>query len=133
MVELQADGSVQVSDVPLVPMRDVKVVEGTIAENERMTKSDDYVFVTLLDEEYVVNFVERVRTVFPNAMNVEHKKAREQFLMTQHSNGQRTQMSTNELFHSFFEEIMEQKPSDKMVELFEDVLRTLERKGREDE
>ncbi len=133
VVELQAGGSVQISDVPLVPVRDVKVVEGTIAEIERMTKSDDYVFVTLLDEEYVVNFVERVHSVFPNAMNVERKKAREQFLLTQHSSGQRTKMSTIELFHSFFEEIMEQKPSDKMVEIFEDVLRSLERKGREDE
>jgi exonuclease SbcD len=132
VIHLQGDGEVQVEHRTLTPRRDMRQVIGTMDEIERHTENQDYVFVTLLDPEYVPNFVDRVRNVYPNVMSVERQKAREQFLQTVKSSGNRTEMSLSELFHNFFVDVMEVEPTEEAKALFEDVLQTIDKKAREE-
>jgi exonuclease SbcD len=131
IIELQADGSVQMEERSLEAKRDLRLVEGMIADIESRETSDDYVFVTLLDDHYVVNFVDRVRKVFPNVMAVERRQAREQFLQTIKGTTERTNMSPLELLHQFYQDIIEEPPSEQTIALFTDVMATIERKERE--
>ena len=57
----------------LMPQHDMRTVEGTIEEILLHPVSEDYVFVKLLDETPVLFPMEKIRSVYPNAMHVERK------------------------------------------------------------
>ncbi|MFS0724220.1 exonuclease SbcCD subunit D [Paenibacillus sp. 1P07SE] len=75
VVELDAAGHAAIEKRYLAPLRDMRTVEGRIAEIEQHPVDEDYVFVRLLDESVVLSAMERIRAVYPNAMHVERKLA----------------------------------------------------------
>lgn len=70
VVELGSDG-VEVRKTDLTARRDMRRVVGTIADIERHPRNEDYVYVTLTDENPVLFPMEKIRAVYPNAMHVE--------------------------------------------------------------
>lgn len=74
VVELGADGEASVEQRLLEPRRDMRRVSGYIRDIEATTeRSDDYVFVTLLDDNPVLFPMEKVRAAYPNALHVERR------------------------------------------------------------
>jgi exonuclease SbcD len=75
LVDLDATGAVAVEPLPLTPARDLRKIEGTLAEIEAgpddAANADDYVWVRLLDDGPVVDAMSRIRAVYPNALHVE--------------------------------------------------------------
>ena len=71
VVEIDGFGMVTVEQRELKPRRDVRRVTGTIEDIETHQGSDDYVFVTLLNENPVLFPMEKVRAIYPNALHVE--------------------------------------------------------------
>lgn len=70
MVELGEKGNVNTEIIPLKPLREVKVVKGSLAE-VLMETSDDYVTVILTDEETTdVDSIDRIRSKFPNLLEI---------------------------------------------------------------
>ena len=70
MVELGEKGNVNTEIIPLKPLREVKVVKGSL-EEVLMETSDDYVTVILTDEETKdVDSVDRIRSKFPNLLEI---------------------------------------------------------------
>ncbi len=55
----------------LTPRRKMRTVEAKIDELLQHPVSEDYVFVKLLDENPVLQPMEKIRSVYPNAMHVE--------------------------------------------------------------
>ena len=55
----------------LTPIREMRTVEATMEELLKHEINEDYVFVRLLDETPVLSPMEKVRSVYPNAMHVE--------------------------------------------------------------
>ena len=76
LVEMDAAGRCTIERLPLVPERDLRTVEGTLAEIQKGPSPDeneqDYVWVTLQDEGPVVDAMSRIRETYPNALHVEH-------------------------------------------------------------
>jgi exonuclease SbcD len=74
LIEIGADGACDVRELPLVPRRDVREIEGLLADIESGAcaggNSDDYLYVKLLDTAMPVNAMSRVRVRFPNALDV---------------------------------------------------------------
>lgn len=70
VVELGSEG-VEVRKTDLTARRDMRRVVGTIADIERHPRNEDYVYVTLTDENPVLFPMEKIRAVYPNAMHVE--------------------------------------------------------------
>lgn len=68
IVEMDADGKVTVEKRELTPARDIRTVEATIDELLTYPTNEDYVFVRLMDEAPVLSPMEKIRSVFPNAM-----------------------------------------------------------------
>ena len=73
IVELDGEGNAMVEKRELKPKHDMRTVEGKIEEILQHSVSEDYVFVKLLDETPVLFPMEKVRSVYPNAMHVERK------------------------------------------------------------
>lgn len=76
IVEMDGTGAVQVEKRPLKPRRDMRRIAAAMEEIERHEISEDYVFVTLLDDNPVLFPMEKVRAVYPNALHVERRPAR---------------------------------------------------------
>ncbi|WP_033543857.1 exonuclease SbcCD subunit D [Planococcus sp. CAU13] len=120
VIEMDADGGVEIEKRSLHPRRNMRRVEGTIDEILRHEISEDFVFVTLLDESPVLFPMEKVRSVYPNAMHVERKNFIRE---AAGENGQsRREMDALSLFHSFYEEVKGEKASKETAEIFEEVL-----------
>lgn len=81
IVELREKGQIQLSTVPLRPLHDMRKIRG--AYLEVMSKSfyqdtdtEDYVQITLTDEEDIPDGLQRLRTVYPNLMRLTYDNSR---------------------------------------------------------
>ncbi|RED64003.1 exonuclease SbcCD subunit D [Cohnella lupini] len=73
IVEMDGEGMVTVDKRELKPLRDMRRVVAPIEEIEQHVVCEDYVFVTLLNDNPVLFPMEKVRAVYPNALHVERK------------------------------------------------------------
>ena len=103
-----AGQEVTTEKILLEPRRNMRRVVGAIADIERHSINDDYVYVTLTDENPVLFPMEKIRAVYPNAMHVER-------MASQRRNSGDNQVRTTsvmkqelkplELFAAFYEEV----------------------------
>ena len=120
IIEMDVAGEVSVSKRLFSPRRNMRTVEGTIDEILRHEISNDFVFVTLLDEAPVLFPMEKVRSVYPNAMHVERKKFSGSMLQSEAVS--RRKMDSLSLFHAFYEEVKGEKATTETTDIFKDVL-----------
>ena len=72
LVTLEAKGDAEVKTLSLRPRRDLRRVEGKLADLRAAAEAtDDYLYVTLTDELPVLNAMELVRQFYPNTMKVD--------------------------------------------------------------
>ena len=83
ILEMREKGSVEISTVPLVPLRDMRKIKGTYLEVMAMARSsyqdsdrEDYVQVTLTDEEDIPDGLQKLRTNYPNLMRLSYDNRR---------------------------------------------------------
>ena len=108
IVELREKGQLTVSTVPLVPLHDMRKIRGSYLEV--MSKSfyqdrdrEDYVQITLTDEEDIPDGMQRLRTVYPNLMRLVYDNSRTREDRTVEAVGQVEERSEMELFGEFYE------------------------------
>lgn len=81
IVELREKGQISIDTVPLVPLHDMRQIRGTYLEvtarsfYER-TDTEDYIGVTLTDEEDVPDGMQKLRIIYPNLMRLEYDNSR---------------------------------------------------------
>ncbi len=80
-VELGEKGDVQLSFAPLTPLHDLREVRGSYMElTDRRTYEhtavDDYLHITLTDEQDVPDALARLRVVYPNLMRLDYDNLR---------------------------------------------------------
>lgn len=132
-IELHADGSITKEKRTLKPIRDLRVIEGTLQEILRHEISEDYAFVSLTDLTPVVGAMEQVRTVYKNALHVTRKI---QYVKAENGEERpimRAQLSDIDLFKAFHIEITGEEPSEHSISLFEEVLGDMLRAEREEQ
>mgnify|MGYP001329868256 CR=1 FL=1 len=81
ITELGTKGSLNIRTVPLEPLHDMRVISGTYLEVTARdfyagTDTDDYLQVTLKDEEDIPCAVSRLRAVYPNVMGLTYDNCR---------------------------------------------------------
>ncbi len=118
IVELHEKGKVEIRTVPLTPLRDMRKIRGTYME--LMSPSfyqagnrEDYMHITLTDEEDIPDGLQKLRVVYPNLMQLTYDNIRTQ--------------SNQEIC---VEEDVEQKSE---LELFEDFYRIQNNQGLSEE
>lgn len=122
IINLQKDGKADVEKRLLTPRHDVRTVEGTMEELLAHEPNEDYVFVKLLDTVPIIQPMEKIRSVYPNAMHIERK------LLTSSSEGLSAAVDIEkreddrEMFLSFYKELQGEEADVETVKLFEEVL-----------
>jgi exonuclease SbcD len=106
MVEIDAQGTVAIEHVPLVPRRDLRVVEGTLAELLAAAPGDprpeDFILARYTDEEYRHDPAGQLRAYYPNLMHVE-RLARATRMASGAARPDRRRLDDVELFAAFHE------------------------------
>lgn len=107
LVELNAEGLQSITALPLKPLRDMRVIEGELADILAQAKTDpnpdDYLLVRLTDRHAILDPMAKLRAVYPNVLQLEKPG----MLMTGDQQIQREKLKHSELdmFRDFFQQI----------------------------
>lgn len=115
------------------PIRDMRTVEATMDDLLKHPINEDYVFVRLLDETPVLSPMEKVRSVYPNAMHVERKiilPTDRQSVKTERV--ARHQMDDLSLFRAFYQEVKGTEVTEETELLFKEVLNEILQENQEE-
>lgn len=108
LVELKEKGVVDIQTIPLVPLRDLRKIRGTYLEvtNRSFYKdmnTEDYVQITLTDEEDIPDGMQKLRVIYPNLMQLQYDNKRTRENRLPEEIGQMEQKTELELFMEFYE------------------------------
>lgn len=79
VVTMLEKGNVQLRTLPLVPLRDMRELRGSFEElisRENRARTEDYIHITLTDEDEVPDAISRLREVYPNIMRLDYDNSR---------------------------------------------------------
>jgi exonuclease SbcD len=134
LVDIDAYGRCTVERIPLTPRREVRCLTGTLAEilagPQAGESRDDYLMVTLLDREPILDAMGKLRTVYPNVLHL----MRPQFTPTGEEHGQRgdhRRLSDVELFNAFFAQMTGAALNPAQAEAYSAIIETLRQRERE--
>lgn len=120
VVELREKGDVAISTVPLVPLHDLRRIRGTYLEVTALsfyqnTDTEDYVQITLTDEEDIPDGLQKLRIIYPNLMRLEYDNSRTRQSRFIERAEEIEQKSELELFAEFYELQNNQAMSDEQA------------------
>ena len=81
IVDMYEKDNVEISTKDFVPLHDMRIIKGSYNEithraNYEKTNTDDYIQVILTDEEDVADAISRLRTIYPNIMQLKYDNKR---------------------------------------------------------
>ncbi|MBE6987270.1 MAG: exonuclease SbcCD subunit D [Ruminococcaceae bacterium] len=107
-VELNEKNDFTVSVIPLAPLHDMREIKGSydvlmLKANYEGTDTNDYVHITLTDEEDVPDAMTKLRTVYPNIMKLSYDNMRTRNSQQLEADADVSAKSPFELFSEFYE------------------------------
>jgi len=120
VVGLGKKGDITLSMVPLVPLHDMRKIRGTYLEVTAKSfyqnmNTEDYVQITLTDEEDIPDGLQKLRIIYPNLMRLEYDNSRTQQNRVIDRSEEIEQKSELELFAEFYELQNNQKMSEEQT------------------
>lgn len=103
LLELAASGHVTLRAIPLTPRREVRCLEGYLAELLEGTPGnrEDYLQVTLRDSGAILDAIGKLRDVYPNVLDLQRAALREGGELSG-THGDHRKRETADLFADFF-------------------------------
>lgn len=107
VVELAEKGSLRLRTIPLKPLRDLREIRGSYMEltarayYEGMCR-EDYLHITLTDEEDVFDAAARLRVIYPNLMKLDYDNQRTRVDQTISAPTEVEQKTPSTLFSEFY-------------------------------
>ncbi len=133
VVEIDGAGDVEVTAHRFSPLRDLRLIEGELAELVKGPapgdNRDDLLLVRLTDRKALLDPMGRLRAVYPNVLHIE-RPALEQARPTALAGGDAT-LGDRELFAAFFEEVTGEALAAEQEKTFLEVYEHLQRRERE--
>ena len=108
VVEFREKGNIALSTVPLVPLHDLRKIRGTYLEVTAKslyqdTDTQNYVQITLTDEEDIPDGLQKLRVIYPNLMRLEYDNSRTRHSRVVERAEEIEQKTELELFAEFYE------------------------------
>lgn len=128
VVELKEKGSVNLRTIPLKPLHDLRKIRGTYLEVTAKSfyenrDCEDYLQVTLTDEEDVPDGMAKLRTIYPNLMRLEYDNKRTRSNAEVRAAERVEEKSELELFQEFYELQNNQSMTEVQEQFVEELLR----------
>lgn len=128
VVELKEKGSVDLRTIPLKPLHDLRKIRGTYLEVTAKSfyenrDCEDYLQVTLTDEEDVPDGMAKLRTIYPNLMRLEYDNKRTRSNAEVRAAERVEEKSELELFQEFYELQNNQSMTEVQEQFVEELLR----------
>lgn len=108
ILEMKEKGNISVETVKLVPLHDVREIKGSYMEltdrkNYDGTALDDYLHITLTDDEEIPDAIGKLRTIYPNIMKLDYDNMRTSINGSLDEIKQVENKSPIEIFEEFYE------------------------------
>ena len=127
VVEMKEKETIEIHTVPLVPLHDMREIKGkyediVLKENYDGTDTDDYMHITLTDEEEIPDAIGRLRVIYPNIMKLDYdnKRTRNQQTLDMAQNVETK--SPLDLFAEFYEAQNSQPMNEKQMEFIQNLI-----------
>ena len=81
VIEMAEKGNTVIRAVPIIPKRDMREIKGryeeiVLKESYEGTSTDDYMHITLTDEEDIPDVMNKLRKIYPNIMKLDYDNKR---------------------------------------------------------
>ena len=133
IITINENKQLSLSFYPLKPLRDMREIECSLDDLLKkeceIGNEEDYMHVILTDEEQILDAIGKVRTVYPNVMQISFKNRRHmaQYETIQMKEDQISDQSPMELFEQFYKMQnhidLDEKRAQMAASIFEEVIR----------
>ncbi len=123
--------NIQIRTIPLYPLRDMCKIKGTYLEVTNLNfykdlNREDYVQITLTDEEDIPDGIKKLRVIYPNLMQLEYDNKRTRENRSIQVEEELTEKKSElELIEEFFElqnnQVMSEQQREFLIELIQDL------------
>lgn len=132
IVDVSDSGTVSPRLIPLKARRDVRNLEGALADliasASRDPNREDYLRITLTDDGALLNALGRLREVYPNVLQLERRFLQgTSTAVIGEASARRRESNEAELFAGFFREVAGDAPNAEEAALFQEALGHLQR------
>ena len=122
IVDVEEKGKINIQQIPLVPKHDMREIRGTYMEVTALDfykdmKTDDYLHITLTDEEDIPDAIGKLRTIYPNIMKLSYDNLRTRAAGTVRGTAEVEEKSPMELLKEFYELQNNQPMTDEQEEI----------------
>lgn len=119
--------NIEYSKIPLTPLRDMREIRGTYDEltlksNYENTNVDDYLHITLTDEEDIPDAIGKLRSIYPNIMKLDYDNLRTRGSGTVDAIENIESKSPFELFADLFKQQNNQDMSEEQEEIMRNLI-----------
>lgn len=125
IIDIDAEGNAEVENLPLKPLREVRVIEDSFEGiiSDKYTPSEDYVFVAVEGDNAELDVARRIMAKFPNCVSIRYqqKKAGES------EAPEYTELAFAELFSGFYKTVMGEDIDEKLLVTAEELFRQTEK------
>ena len=128
VIDIKEKGNIKLDFIPLTPLRDMVELKGTYEElmlrsfYENTTYPDDYVHITLTDEDDILDVITRLRVVYKNIMKLDYDNQRTRSSSEINLINDMESKSPMELFDIFYESRNGQHLSDIQKDFMENII-----------
>ena len=122
IVDVEEKGKINIQQIPFLPKHDMREVRGTYMEVTALDfykdmKTDDYLHITLTDEEDIPDAIGKLRTIYPNIMKLSYDNLRTRAAVTVRGTAEVEEKSPMELLREFYELQNNQSMTDEQEEI----------------
>ena len=108
VVELGRKGELRLRTLPLTPLRDMRELRGSYMELTALssyqgTNREDYLHITLTDEEDIPDAIGKLRVIYPNLMKLDYDNTRTRRSQTIRGAEEQARKTPLELFDELYE------------------------------
>ena len=125
VVELKEKGNVTVTEIPLLPRYELRSAEGYFNDFMSGEDSEDYLSVTLLDEEEIYGAKAILNGKYPNIMSLRYKRFENVGENYDGSAPAAESKSQLELFSDLYEKVLGSKPDEEQLGLMSGLIRKI--------
>lgn len=124
IIDFKAKDKLNIYTLPLIPKRDMREIKATYMEIMdknfyKDTNTEDYLHITLTDEEEIPEVIGKLRAIYPNIMKLDYDNTRTRQGLVISGTSELDQKLPTELFMEFYEMQNNQPLKDEQRELIE--------------